>query len=375
MIGTLKIAVNASNPQLALPTVYTYATSPSSIRILDVPKKIGKWQITNVAINMIYPDGSNVQTSCVLIGGVWVGTLQGNSTTGVSKNGITIYASGVDENGNNVSGYVLGKGDLIVLEDSGETHPEIKSNYVKLFDELPENPSDGNLAKDGSDYYIWQDGEANALGVTHTELDEKADASDLENYYTKSEVNTLIESVEVPLDDTLTPSSTNAVKSSGLWSSIWGALSSLPYGFSSLYDWCVDKFSNKANRVEIYSLDKWPRQDIFGNTIFRDTEHDVMIMYDYKTNTFTAQGDGGIYECEIQYDFGDRLLYIPELDLTYNIYESRVACIDEVNKKLGKKITNPEGDYGGIGTIVCLTQAQYDALTTYDNRTLYVIKG
>ena len=54
--------------------------------------------------------------------------------------------------------------------------------------------------------------------------------------------------VDIPvptLDNTVTRMSANGVKSSGIWSAIWGALSSLPVGFSSLYDWCVAQFTGK----------------------------------------------------------------------------------------------------------------------------------
>lgn len=52
--------------------------------------------------------------------------------------------------------------------------------------------------------------------------------------------------IPVPtLDNTVTPSSANGVKSSGIWSALWGALSALPTGFSSLYDWVVGQLARK----------------------------------------------------------------------------------------------------------------------------------
>ena len=192
---------------MALPEVFTYASSPSSIRLIDVPKKIGKWQITSVSVKAVYPDGSQTQAICVLVSGVWVCTLAGSSAIGKSKGGITVYASGVDENGGSVSGYVLGKGDMTILADDGELHPDVPSYVVKLFDEQPEEPSNGNVCKVGEDYMIWQNGEANALGVTHTELSSyytkaevdsqissKADLNTLSSYYTKAEVDSQISS-------------------------------------------------------------------------------------------------------------------------------------------------------------------------------------
>ena len=47
-------------------------------------------------------------------------------------------------------------------------------------------------------------------------------------------------------DNAPTSGSNNPVKSSGIWSAIWGALSALPTGFSSLYDWCVDQLAGKV---------------------------------------------------------------------------------------------------------------------------------
>ena len=49
------------------------------------------------------------------------------------------------------------------------------------------------------------------------------------------------------VDQTVTKNSQNPVASSGIWSAIWGALSALPTGFSSLYDWCVSQLAGKAS--------------------------------------------------------------------------------------------------------------------------------
>ena len=53
---------------------------------------------------------------------------------------------------------------------------------------------------------------------------------------------------EIPVvDDAVTRTSANPVKSSGIWSAIWGALTALPSGFSSLYDWVVAQLAGKLN--------------------------------------------------------------------------------------------------------------------------------
>lgn len=48
MIGTLDISCNAKNPNMPLHPMRAYLNSPSSLRISNVPKKIGQWAITSV---------------------------------------------------------------------------------------------------------------------------------------------------------------------------------------------------------------------------------------------------------------------------------------------------------------------------------------
>ena len=77
------------------------------------------------------------------------------------------------------------------------------------------------------------------------------------------------------LDDAVTPTSSNGVKSSGIWSAIWGVLSALPSGFSSLYDWCVAQLAGKADVSAIpYSLgtptiiDTASSETVEGETVY-----------------------------------------------------------------------------------------------------------
>lgn len=51
----------------------------------------------------------------------------------------------------------------------------------------------------------------------------------------------------VTLDNDVTKDSTHGVKSSGIWNAVWGTLTSLPTGFNSLYDWCVDQLAGKLS--------------------------------------------------------------------------------------------------------------------------------
>lgn len=208
MIGTISIKCNAAHPEIALPTIYTHADSPSSIRIIDVPKKIGNWQITSVYVNVIYPDGTTLNKQCVLTGGAWVATIEGNDTVGETKNGFTILANGTDELGNDVSGYVLGVGGVKVIQSNPAVDPEEQYTLLRLYEQEPTELKDGATYIDDGHLAVYADGDvvkcANESDIPNMdnyytksevdgELEAKADASELQNYYTKSEVDDKLE--------------------------------------------------------------------------------------------------------------------------------------------------------------------------------------
>lgn len=138
--------------------------SPSSIRVRNVPKKIGSWQINKVYFNAAYPDNSIASANCVLVGGVWVGTIAGSSSSGYSENGYTVYADGIDENGNEVTGYVLGKGDITILESDGAITPGSYSYYVHLLSAQPDSPKDGDMWQVDGNWFMQQNGQAWPIG-------------------------------------------------------------------------------------------------------------------------------------------------------------------------------------------------------------------
>lgn len=59
------------------------------------------------------------------------------------------------------------------------------------------------------------------------------------------------------VDQTVQKNSQNPVSGGGVWSAIWGALSALPTGFSSLYDWCVSQLAGKASKADATLTEKW----------------------------------------------------------------------------------------------------------------------
>jgi len=48
MIGVIDVEIQAKNPNLPLWPLRAYINSPSSIRLRNVPRKVGQWQITSV---------------------------------------------------------------------------------------------------------------------------------------------------------------------------------------------------------------------------------------------------------------------------------------------------------------------------------------
>jgi len=165
MIGTIDIEIQAANPQMPLVPVRAYKNSPTSVRLRNVPKAIGDWKITSVQIVAVYPDNAVRLANCVLVGGVWVGTIEGCARSGRSENGFTVLASGKDERNNNVYNYVLGKGLIEILNEDGSVDPDTSSYYVHLYDTEPEEKYDGDMypATSSSGYVIWQNGEEHLL--------------------------------------------------------------------------------------------------------------------------------------------------------------------------------------------------------------------
>jgi len=184
MIGCVDVAIQAQSPNMPLFPMRAFVGSPSSVRLRNVPKKIGKWNLTNVYFVAAYPDGSIKTASCELVGGVWVGTVEGSTLPGTSENGYSVMADGIDEHGNPVVGYVLGKGLIEILDADGSITPGTTVSYVHLLSAEPSAPKDGDLWPTDEQYMIWQDGEAHGLGgMTSAEVSAFVTAT--ETAYTK----------------------------------------------------------------------------------------------------------------------------------------------------------------------------------------------
>ena len=221
MIRPIDIKLNAAHPELPLVEATTFTGAPSSVFIRGVPKAVGNWSITAVSVAVTYPDNTTTARAAVESAeGVWVATIPGTATSGRTANGFRVMADGVDENGEAVTGYILGVADFAVasLDVTPAPEPGETSYQMLYFDEVPSVLRKGDVTKiDGVlKFYNGSAWEPFAAPVT--------------------------------FDDTVTPASTNGVKSSGIWAALWGALAALPTGFSSLYDWCVAQLAGKLDK-------------------------------------------------------------------------------------------------------------------------------
>lgn len=144
MIGTIDVKIQAHNPSFPLEPVFTFINSAQSFRIRNVPRAVGKWNITNVFVRLAYPDNTTVQKECVLNGNIWIGTVEGCAESGTSTNGFIVTASGIDENENVITNYVLGAGDLYVKDLDGTIDPDRTGQKMYFNDTLPANPKKGD---------------------------------------------------------------------------------------------------------------------------------------------------------------------------------------------------------------------------------------
>ena len=165
MIGTVEVRCSAHRPQMPLQPLFTFCGSPSSVRIMDVPKSIGDWSIDEVKLVVKYPDNSTTSKNAVRNGCVWVATIQGTEISGKVSNGYEIVASGKDEDGNDVNGYVLGCGDVIVINRDVNATKDIEKFYVKWNDELPTNPVKGDVIYHNGNVRLFNGSEWLTLGI------------------------------------------------------------------------------------------------------------------------------------------------------------------------------------------------------------------
>jgi len=224
MIGTLDVAVQSHNPELPLYPLVAFTNSSSSVRIRQVPKQIGQWRITDVILAAEYPDNTTKTAQCVLVGGVWVGTI--GPSTDPGEGTYAIYASGIDEKSQPVTDYCLGSGQVTIMQQ--EVRPDANALMHMLYQEPSSEIREGDVFQgaDG-DWLIFKNGEAlpfanlsgyylksetssavqleDAFANVSVDLSEYAKASDLET------VSSAVSAIETGLSDFVTDQKLNEV--------------------------------------------------------------------------------------------------------------------------------------------------------------------
>lgn len=140
MIGTIDITVNAEHPNVPLAPVFSWRGSASRINVEGVPSLCGSWYVSSVSIAISTPDGKTVTYPCQrTCNGIYSATIDGTETPGKSANGITVTAT--DEAGKD---FVLGRGDLYILDGAAIPAPGDVSWSVRLLSSKPESPKEGD---------------------------------------------------------------------------------------------------------------------------------------------------------------------------------------------------------------------------------------
>ena len=164
MIAVIDVEIQASNPCMPLYPWRAFKNSPSSLRIRNVPKKIGTWNITSVDVQVEYPNNQVLRESAKLVGGVWVCTIDGSNISGRTTNGYTVIASGVDEFGASITDYILGKGDVEILNSNSIIEAGLDANTIKIFNEQPIELNNGDAWFEEGNLVVFQDDTYHYLG-------------------------------------------------------------------------------------------------------------------------------------------------------------------------------------------------------------------
>lgn len=176
MIAVIDVEIQASNPCMPLYPWRAFKNSPSSLRIRNVPKKIGTWNITSVDVQVEYPNNQVLRESAKLVGGVWVCTIDGSNISGRTTNGYTVIASGVDEFGASITDYILGKGDVEILNSNSIIEAGLDANTIKIFNEQPTELNNGDAWFEDGNLVVYQDDTYHYLGEKFIPTNEQIEA-------------------------------------------------------------------------------------------------------------------------------------------------------------------------------------------------------
>lgn len=196
MYGTIDIKVNAKNINLPLQTVFSSVNSPIHIRLINIPKPIGKSKITEVFVKCAYPDNSTHIEKCSIVSGCYFTTIPACGTSGKSVKGIQVIANGTDQDGNEINGYCLGIGDIVVIDRDGSYYDSGTVHYLHLLSAESAEPQQGDIYHDGSTFKIYDGSEWKPTGNSVIDLSAYAKKQWVEDkhYTTSSYVDSAVSS-------------------------------------------------------------------------------------------------------------------------------------------------------------------------------------
>ena len=223
MIGNMAVRITADRPNFPLGTLFVRAGSAANIALVGVPVRPGV-NVTALALRVENVDGATADYAARAIGGVWVVDVPAAhfATVGSVTGGVSVWATGTGADGETSRTWCVGVGDLEVLTaDADAPAPAPGQTFwpLRMFDAAPSAPTKYNAYLDGSALKIWN-------GAAWVEISGGSGT----------------------VDNTVTRTSANPVKSSGIWSAIWGALTALPTGFTAIYDWVVAQLAGKYEK-------------------------------------------------------------------------------------------------------------------------------
>ena len=186
MIRKFDIALNAAHPELPLLEATAIMGSPSTAFIRNVPATVGSWRVTNVYLQVEYPDGATIVVEANQSAqGVWVTTIPAALTSGRVTSGLQILADGIDESDEPVTGYVLGVADFAVYTRDLAVIPGFAGWTMHYFSTAPATAKKGDVAPFDGVLKVYDGTQWIAFG---SEVD-------LSDYYTKEETDAAIEAV------------------------------------------------------------------------------------------------------------------------------------------------------------------------------------
>ena len=162
--------------------------------------------------------------------------------------------------------------------------------------------------------------------------------------------------VDITLDNAVTNASAHGVKSSGIWSAIWGALTAVP-GFSSLYDWCVAQLAGKASTADATLTPIYSDTPTFSEWAISPSGKFDRVTLD-TANGWLLSFD----EYYIQtYNYDPNATSVSAEDIDGTVYTATRTRTDIIGYTLGSqtdKPLQPKGDYAPATNIAKSALAQ-----------------